>query len=79
MEDNQTRTSRLVREQIAHINPYTAKVPAMIWAVGFLSSVLAALILADSDNLARFRRAVAAAEKKAPLRKGTMLPKSLDN
>ena len=60
MESNQIKTAAYVREQLAHVNPYKDKLPAMIWAVGFLSSVIAAMILDDSRNLTRFKLAVAA-------------------
>ena len=58
MESNQEKTSSWVREQLAHINPYQDKARAFVWSVGFLSSVIAAMILADSANLDRFRAAV---------------------
>ena len=60
METNLQKTSAYVREQLANINPYHDKTRAFIWSVGFLSSVIAAMILDDSRNLTRFKLAVAA-------------------
>ena len=60
METNQDKTGQWVREQLANINPYHDKARAFVWSVGFLSSVIAAMILDDSRNLTRFKLAVAA-------------------
>ena len=69
METNLQKTSAYVREQLADINPYHDKSRAFIWSVGFLSSVIAAMILADSANLDRFRAAVRRKMQRGPAAK----------
>ena len=69
METNQDKTGQWVREQLANINPYHDKARAFVWSVGFLSSVIAAMILADSANLARFRAAVRRKMQRGPAAK----------
>ena len=58
--NNNKEVSAWVREQLAHVNPYTDKERAFPYAVGFLSSVIANMIAQDSANLVRFKLAVAA-------------------
>ena len=57
---NPEEISKWVRTELARVNPYTDKLRAHLWAVGFLSSIIASLIWADSKNLISFRLAVAA-------------------
>ena len=53
-------TVKYVQSMVAHINPHTDKRLAHVYAVGFLSSVIAAMIDADSANYSKFKLACAA-------------------
>lgn len=57
---NHQETVKYVQQMVAHINPHSDKRLAHVYAVGFLSSVIASMIAADSVNHTKFRLACAA-------------------